>query len=225
MRSVAVVSGAVLVGAAVVVGSALAATTPRVKHTSAGTKLAQASLITKADLGQGWSADAQTGAARGVRLSCNGFQPKQNDVVEVGAAATPSFSGGQVGPYLVQKTSVYASGAHVNKLWNRAVKSGLANCVASDLQTLTARGLAVSITSKRMLPFPKVAPRAALYRVIATVTSGSQRLTVYFDVVLLAGKRTVSQIAISQFQTAPPAKLEQLLGKLVARRMGVTPSA
>ena len=58
-----------------------------------------------------------------------------------------------------------------------------------------------------------------------TYLKGGQEYFQPADVVLLAGKRTVSQIAISQFQTAPPAKLEQVLGKLVARRMGVTPSA
>jgi hypothetical protein len=223
LAPVLLVTGALAAGT--LAGGAAAATAPRSQHTAAGTKAAQATLLKTADLGRGWTARARTGAVRGVRLSCAGFQPRQNDLVEVGVAETPSFSGGQVGPYLAQRTSVFASATHVNRLWDRAVKPGLVNCVARDVQAISSRGLTVSITSKRMLPFARVAPRAALYRVIAAVSSSKQRLTLYFDVVLIANRRTITQLVLSQYQTAPAAKVEESLGRLAARRIGATPRA
>jgi hypothetical protein len=38
--------------------------------------------------------------------------------------------------------------------------------------------------------------------------------------VLLASRRAITQLTISQFQKAPPLKWEQALSKLAARRLG-----
>jgi hypothetical protein len=211
--------------AAGVLAATAAAAGPRVKHTSAGEKLASASLLKLVDLGQGWTAAPST-TSDGVHLGCTGFQPRQNDLVEVGAADSPTFSGGRVGPFVVQKSTVFATAAQATRLWKRAVKSRLADCVARDLQSsLASQGVNVDVASKRMLPFAKVAPRRAYYRVIATLVSNQQRLRLYFDVLVLSYGRTVTTIAISQFQSAPTAKAEEALARLVARRLGVTNTA
>ena len=189
-------------------------------HSSAGTKLAQASLLRVRDLGSGWTAEQASGASTGLNLSCTGFAPKLADLVEVGTATSPNFKGSPIGPFVVQKTSVYADGKTARALWRRAVKPRLVECVAQSLGALTSRGVKVTITSTTTIPLGAMADRSASYRVIATLTTSKQRLKTYFDVVMLASRRTITELTISQFQKAPPLEWEKGLAKIVARRIG-----
>jgi hypothetical protein len=209
-----------LMVAALTAGAAAAASAPpRAEHTSAGTKLAQASLLRVGDFGKGWTQTAN-GSSSGLNLSCSGFTPKQNDLVEIGTATSPNFKGSTVGPFVVQKTSVYATPKTAATLWKRTVKPRLADCVAQSLQALTTRGVSVSITSRSTIPLGALADRSATYRIVATLTTNKQRLKTYFDVLLLAGSRTISELTVSQFQKPPPLKWELALAKIAARRIG-----
>lgn len=209
----------VVTAAAVCVGAAGAATgPPQAAHTSAGTKLAQASLLRVSDFGGGWTAQAG-GASPGLNFSCTGFMPKQSDLVEIGTATSPLFKGSTIGPFVVQKTSVYASAKTAKTLWQRAVKPRLVECVAQSLELLSSRGVRVAITSKETVPLGAIADRSASYRVVATLTD-KQRVKTYLDVVLLASNRTITELTISQYQKPPALKSEIALAKIAARRIG-----
>jgi hypothetical protein len=212
----------VAIGAAAVFAGAAGATPgPKAVHTSDGTKMAKASLVGVSDLGRGWTSERSTSPVTGINFSCTGFAPKQNDLVEIGTATSPNFKGSDIGPFLVQKTSVYENARTVKALWNRAVRPKLVECVAQSLAGLRDRGVEVTINSKESLPIGAYAQRSAGYRVVATLRTSKQRLKTYFDVVLLASNRAITELTISQLQKAPPLKWEQALAKIVARKLGV----
>jgi hypothetical protein len=210
----------VLAAAGLSAAAAAAAPGPRAVHTSEGTKLASSSLLRVSDLGNGWTAEKVAGTAAGINFSCRGFTPRQQDLVEIGTATSPNFKASAIGPFVVQKTSVYENPATVNTLWRRAVKPRLVECVAQSLQSLEGSGVQVTIDSKNSLPIGAIAQHSAAYRVVATLTTPKQRLKTYFDVVLLASRHAITQLTISQFQKAPPLAWEQGLSKLAARRLG-----
>src|SRR5262245_40121279 len=97
----------------------LAAATPAVHHTSAGTKAARASLLTPADLGKGWTAAAAP-RQQGVPLTCTGHDPNAKGIVETGAASSPAFSATQAGPFVQQNKRVFENDAVAGEWWGRA---------------------------------------------------------------------------------------------------------
>jgi hypothetical protein len=211
---------ALVVTAAVVwVSTAAAATTPKVAHTAEGTKLAQASLLRIGDFGSGWTSAAPTGASRGLSFACSGFTPKQNDVTEIGTASSPSFRAGVVGPFIVQRTSVFESAKAAEKLWRRAVKPKLVDCAVQSLQALSSQGVTVAITHTSRIAIPALGDGVAGYRVVATLT-GKTRLKTFYDVIVVRGGRTITQLTISQFQKPVALKVETALAKVAARRLG-----
>jgi hypothetical protein len=193
---------------------ALAAGTPVTHHTSAGTKAARASLLSAADFGKGWT--GAKAAQRGILVSCPGHAPSAKGIVETGAAASPTFSAAQTGPFVQQNTSVYASAAQAGTWWSRAVTPTLVTCVADDLSALAARGVKVKLDSAAKLPVTTTATHTAGYRVIATANGKK----LYMDVIVIGSGATITDITISSFINPVPAKTEQALAKLVARKLG-----
>jgi hypothetical protein len=206
--------------AAICVGTAAAATIPQVAHTSAGTKLAQASLLRVGDFGSGWTSSAAAGSAPGLSFACPGFTPKQNDITEIGTASSPTFKGDDVlGPVVVQRTSVYATSKSAATLWRRAVTAKLSDCVAQSLQALERQGVGVNITARETIKLGTIGDGSAGYRIVATLI-GKSRLKTYYDVIVIRGGPTITQLTISQFQKPVPLKAEIALAKIAARRAG-----
>ena len=210
-----------LLVAGVLAAGAAAATAPRVAHTSAGTKQAQGSLLRVGDFGSGWTATAAQANASGLNFACAGFSPKQNDVVEIGAANSQQFKGSAVGPFVVQRTSVYASPAVAERLWKRAMKPKLFDCASQSLETLEQQGLGVEVTGRQAIALGPVGDRAAGYRIVATL-SGKQRLKTYYDLIYVKGGRSITQLTISQFQKPVPLKWQVAVAKIAARRLGAS---
>jgi hypothetical protein len=191
---------------------------PAVRQTRAGTAAAQASLLTRKDLGAGWTATATR--ASGLLVSCSGHRPSGAGVVETGNASSPTFAAGRVGPFIVQVTSVYASAAQASTYWRRAVTAGLVACARQSLQTISARGIRVRVLSQGALPLAKVAPMTAGYRVVASLSSAAERdLKTYVDWILVGRGRALTEIMISSF-AQPPADFEHALALIADARMG-----
>jgi hypothetical protein len=102
------------------------------------------------------------------------------------------------------------------------VKPRLIECVAQSLEGLRERGVQVTINSRETLALGALAERTAAYRVVATLTTNGRRLKAYYDVILLAGRQSITRIEISQFQKAPPLDVERALSKIAARRLGAS---
>ena len=208
----------VVLAAAVLAGPA-AAGAPSAQHTATGTTAAKASLLTLSDLGKGWQA-GPTGTP-GLHLSCRGWTPSGNGIVETGAAGSPSFAATQVGPFLSQTTSVYASPKQASTYWARAVQPGLVACVVQTVAALGARGIHVKVVSKGGLPVSKASNLTAGYRVVANLTSpGKTPRKLYFDVVLVGRGNTLSELSMTSFVAPVPAKVEAALAKVVTSRIG-----
>jgi hypothetical protein len=188
---------------------------PVIRHTSADTRIAQASLLKSSDFTKGWSGTAtpQTGA----QLSCSGHAVNGAGVVETGAATSPNFSYGTTGPFVSQNTSVYATSAQANTYWRRAVTPQLATCVSGVLRALAARGIKVTITSQGKLPLTTSLSHTAAYRAVGTV--GKNKLTYYVDVVVLGEGKAITSLAIISIQNPTSAKVEKALATLVATRL------
>ena len=207
-----------LLAAAALAGPAAAAA-PSAKHTAGGTTAAKASLLTRSDLGSAWTAGA-TGTP-GLHLSCTAWSPSGKGIVETGAAGSPSFADTQVGPFVSQTTSVYASPKQASAYWARAVQPGLVACVVQTVAAVEAQGIHVKVLSKGSLPVSKVSNLTAGYRVVANLTSpGKSPRKLYFDVVLVGRGSTLSEITMTSFVAPVPAKVESALAQLVASRIG-----
>lgn len=193
----------------------LAAGTPAVHHTAAGTKAARATLLTKKDVGKQWSAAAPA-RQQGVALTCPLHAPSGKGVVEVGVASSPAFSPTPTGPFVQQNTSVYASAAQASTWWRRAVTPTLARCATETLAALGAKGVKVGDVGRGKLAIRTVLPHTASYRV--TATAAGKKL--YFDLIVLGTGRTITAVTITSFVQAVPAKYETALATLIVRKLG-----
>jgi hypothetical protein len=198
----------------VLLATLLAAAAPSVVHVAADMKVARASLLTAAALGKGWT--GKPAPQTGVMLACRGHSPSGAGIVETGAAASQSLSFGSTGPFLSQQTSVYRSATQANAYWRRAVTPELAVCVAQNVEALRAKGVKVTILSRRRLTLPSTVAHSTAFR----VTARANKLTLYFDVLLLGNGRAITSIALSSFQQAPTAAVEQGLARIAARKLG-----
>jgi hypothetical protein len=209
---------AILLAAAVLAGPAAAAAPPA-RHTAGGTAAAKASLLGLSDLGKAWTAGAR--GTPGIHLACKGWAPSGNGIVETGAAGSPAFASTQVGPFVSQTTSVYASPKQASSYWARAVRPGLVACVVQTVDAIEAQGIQVKVLSKGALPVSKVSSLTAGYRVVANLTApGKTPRKLYFDVVLVGRGNTLSELSMTSFVAPVPAKVENALAKLVASRIG-----
>lgn len=198
----------------------LAVAAPAVHATKAGTNAAKASLLTKADLGKGWTGKAST--QTGATFSCKGFDPSGTGITRIGGATSDTFSYGTggIGPFLLQKTSVYATTKQANAYWARAVTPKLLSCAVQTLESVSAQGVKVTITSSRELSFQTTLPHTAEYRVVGEL--GPNKIKNYLDVIVLGDGSAITEITISSFESAPPATFEQTVAHQVIRRLGGT---
>ena len=209
---------AVLLAAAALAGPAAAAA-PWARHTAVGTTAAKGSLLTLSDLGKAWTAGAS--GTPGIHLSCRGWAPSGKGIVETGAAGSPSFASTQVGPFISQTTSVFASPRQASTYWARAVQPGLVGCVVQTVDAVEARGIQVKVVSKGPLPVGKVSSLTAGYRVVANLTApGTTPRKLYFDVVLVGRGNTLSELSMTSFVAPVPPKVENALARVVASRIG-----
>ena len=193
----------------------LAAGTPAVHHTSADTKAAGASLLVLKDLGKGWTAVPAV-KQEGAALTCAGHSPSAKGIVETGAASSPAFSATQAGPFVQQNTSVYRSAAEANTWWRRTVTPSFVTCAEGTFAALRARGVKVSLVSRGTLSIATALPHTAGYRVVATANGRK----LYFDLILLGSGRTITAVTISSFLQSVPARYEQALATVIARKIG-----
>ena len=207
-----------VVSAALVIAGSAAAAGPAIRHTTAGTAAARASLITKSDLGSGWTATPTP--STGIQVICTGHVPSGTGIVETGAASSPSFAGGKLGPFIVQETSVYATQGEAGTWWKRAVTAGLVSCARQSLDTIRSKGIKVKLISQGPLTVQQVGPMTAGYRVVAALTSKTQKgLKTYVDWILVGSGKSLTEIMISSFQQVP-AKYEYALALIAYHNMG-----
>lgn len=196
---------AAALGALVLCGTALADQW-QVHRTAAGDRQAKAVVLTRADLGgaAGWTGgsikpDLTSG------LTCKSYDPKQSDLIVVGAAETKWDQA--AGIEIDDQATVLKTARMVSLDWQRTV---LDPRVAPCLRAMLSKeiGAGGKLASFGRVAFPSVAPLSRAYRAVISVTSGGTKVDVDADIVLIGKKNT----EISLMVVVPSAARAQMHG-------------
>lgn len=207
----------VLAGIAAASAAAADPLLPRERHTKADLAKARVAMLVARDLGAGWKGERSNEPERPLR--CKTFRVDEHDLVETGEAESPGFARGV--QIVGTSASVYETTAMTTTLWRRAIRPGLAACLAEDaVRHLSEPNFVVKRKSAARVAFPNVASSTAAYHLVLTVTDETgSALPLHLDYVLLRTDRTVVNLqAIAFLAPFPKAELRRLAG-LVGRRM------
>ena len=214
-RHVAAFAGAL--GAALVVAGAAVADKEQIHLSAAGQKAARAAVMQRADLGgaTGW-----TGGAKKPDLSggtgCANFQPKQSDLVLIGAAETV-FK--HPGIEFDSEAQVLETPAMVRLDWQRTV---LAPQVLPCLRTNLAKHLTAAehLVSVGRIAFPAISAYTRAYRTIVEVKAAAGTARVFVDLVLVGrGSTEITLTTTAPLVAATAVRAAELrLAKILVAR-------
>src|ERR1700716_1353356 len=111
--------------------SASVAAALQLKHSRADTALARGTLLSRAELGSGWTGGAATG--RVAPLTCDRFNPSLAGLVETGSAASARVRQSPGGPFLSQTAYVYKTRSQATTVAERVIRPGLIECLAESV--------------------------------------------------------------------------------------------
>ena len=207
----------VLLLAGFLAGTALAAQgDPIERHTAADMARARAVVLRPADLGSGWQGQKPSGGDE--QLHCRAFRIDESDLVETGDANSQVFT---LATFVVSSSaSVYRTPAMAAASWRRAVRPGLAACLAEDAErTLSAPNLRLTRRSAARIAYGNVATQTAAYHLVFSATDGTNVVPLHADVVYIRGGRTLAGIVTVSFVKPFPASVLRRLAVLTGRRM------
>jgi hypothetical protein len=186
----------------------------QVHLTAAGQAAAKAAVTRAADLGSGW-----TGGAVKPQLApavSSSFDPKQSDLVEIGAART-AFK--RPGTEVDTEAQVLKTSTMVRLDWQRTVlPAKVVPCLRESLaRQLAGQGTLVSVTRSA---FAKVAPLANVFRALIDIPTANGPVRIFTDIVVVGQGQTeltVTWAAPYAAAAAVRAAEVHLLRTLVAR--------
>jgi hypothetical protein len=210
---------------ALVAGGALAATTPATTPATKPTPKPKppsptALLLTRADLGSGWSVSSQAPrkvasigcAALHLELHGGAAHPRA-------AAASATFGQGSSGPFVAQTAYEYANATDQRTVWKGVARRALMQCLAESFVHGAADGVQFTVVGKRALSEPRLKVKLAAYRITATAARPGQSVPAYLDVLVLASGDAVTELSVSNLVTPPASRLEHRLTGTIVRRM------
>ncbi|HEX6699882.1 MAG TPA: hypothetical protein VF101_04050 [Gaiellaceae bacterium] len=185
--------------AALALAGAAGADDPTIRLTTAGNAAARAAVVQKADLGSvlGW-----TGGAKKPDLSsgppCPGFQPKQSDLVVVGAAETDWK---RPGLEFDSEAEVMQTPAMVRLDWQRVVLSPkLLPCMRRMVsKTVGSRATVVSV---RELRVPRLATYTKGLELLMDVNGAGRTVRVMSDMLFIGRGRTEITLTTTSLYSA-----------------------
>jgi hypothetical protein len=188
---------------------------PRKQHTAADMAKARSVVLRAADFGAGWKSSPSSPDSGTPR--CKGFAPDESDLVETGSADSPEFEKGL--RYVSSSAAVFKTAAQAQASWNRVVKPGLLDCLGSLFDKgASGSSVTIKVVGKSTLAFPRLAPRAAAYRLSFAAKSQGLTLRGAVDLILL-GKGRIDALMISVAFGTPPLADERRLAGLIAGRL------
>jgi hypothetical protein len=208
---------AVAAVAALVAAQAAFAERPVVRYNSQDQAAAKAVVLGTADLGAGW-----TGGAKKPTVSdpstCSNWNPRQADLTVTGAAESQfTYAGG--GLHLVSTVNVLATPGMVRLDWQRTVvHPKVATCLRETL--VEQANAQTRFVSLKRTPFSGVGPMATRYRAVMNYVSGTTKVPVLIDVVLVAKGRTELMLMLTapyQDRAAADAAERRLVKLQLAR--------
>jgi hypothetical protein len=219
-------------------GVAAAATTdPSVAINAADQGWADAIVLTRADLGKGWSAervppesdpegttDDSSGCPEGI--------PDESDLTITGAAGPPGFNRGDSS--VASAAIIWQSADQASADWERWTTAlpAFMKCLAG-LFTGTVAGLKVTVTGDAAVTaFAGAAPRVSAYRLKIVFQPPARRkkkvkpLIAYFDFVMFGAGRAFGWTFMESFSPKPlTLAYERSLIQKMAARMANDPAA
>jgi hypothetical protein len=209
-----------LVGLALVGAATAANGEPRKALTAKGNSTAKSVVLKRADLSPGFTQRTRPDddLPKGVR--CGALD--ESDLTITGEAQSPDFQFTQPGIYVTvgSTANVYRTLKDATASWNRGTSAKTATCFADIVRLGAPRGQNVKIVSAKRLTFPKVAPKTAAFRVVATLTlSGKQRVRAYIDAVILQNGRVQSGVVFTSLGRPVGQGDEVGLASVVAARL------
>jgi hypothetical protein len=207
----AVVTVALLLAAA---AQAAPAEAPKKRFNAADQSAARAAVLKAHDLGAGWKGSVKKGAVQ-TPSSCPGWKPKQADLVITGVAESEYAA---QGAYVYSSAQVYKTKRMVALDWRRTVTGMPMRCVS--WQFAQGAGEKLKVISVKRLPFPKLAPYTARFRVVVDY-DGSSAARMIIDAVGVGRGRTGVTIGLiaPYAQRAQADAVELRLARLVLSRI------
>ena len=114
---------------------------------------------------------------------CSYYNPNQSDLTENGDAKSPEFTLASAS-FISSSASIFKTATQGRTAYSRVVQPKLPNCLAEVFRK-GAAPTKVTIVSSKEISFPKLAERSNAYRIVASFKSGSKRIAVYLDVVVM----------------------------------------
>jgi len=190
---------------------------PRKALTAKGQAIAKAVVLKRSDLSAGFVGHAATDDPLPKGARCDSVD--ESDLTVTGDASSPNFSRDTAGIAVGSSASVYRSRSESNAAWRRAGTAAAVRCFADLVRLTSPAPRKVRIVSAKRIPFPKVAPNAIAYRVVASVSVGSRTVKAYFDAILLRNGTVQSALVVTSVGRAVGLDQERALAGVVATRM------
>jgi hypothetical protein len=197
--------------------AAAAATKPPSTHTKTGLASARAALLPAHAFPSRWTATAADKTVPA--LGCPFAGADSSGIVEIGAATSPHYRAGSVGPFASESVYVYKTAQQAATYWKRLVGPGIGRCLAASVKQGSTSDVTFSEAKQLPLAAPTVTGRAAAYRVSAHAATPGQTTVAYFDLVLVARGAGIAALSFSSFSTPTPAGIEALLARSAAGRL------
>ena len=180
--------------------------------------LAKRVVLRQAELGAGWKRVA-TPPDDDEPFSCPGYRPDFSAFTITGKAEVdfehPS------GTAVSSMAEVYPSATQAAGDFRTGTKPGVARCLRHLLEKALAEdqtgGVSTKVVSAARRSAPKLAQRAAAYRVVVRVTADQQTVPIYFDVLVFQKGRSLS--ALMAISIGKPFAVHAALARRIAARM------
>jgi hypothetical protein len=208
---------AVLLLACLLAPVASGATKPPTTHTKAGLAAARRALLPAGAFPSRWTSTPAEKTVPALVCQLAGIDP--TGIVELGAAASPRYTAESSGPFAAESVYVYKTPKQASLLWKRLVGPAVARCLAASVTAGSTQDVTFSKTKRLPVVAPRVAGRAAAYRVSAQAATPGQAITAYFDLVLVARGSSVAALSFSSFSVPPPVGIEALLARAAVSRL------
>jgi hypothetical protein len=210
---------AVLLALVAVQAAAAADGEPRKTLTAKGNELARSIVLKRADLSAGFTQRKRPDDDLPAGARCGALD--ESDLTISGEAQSPDFQLAQAGVFVSvgSTANVYRTLKDATASWRRGTSSKTATCFADIIRLGAPRGQNVTIVSAKRLAFPKVAPKTAAFRVVATLTIGGSRVRAYVDAVILQNGRIQSGVVFTSLGRPIGQADEVGLASVVAGRL------
>ncbi len=150
-------------------------------------------------------------------MRCPGFNPDFSRFTITGRSR--SAFGASGGSSVLSLVEVYASRAQAVGDFRLGAQPALARCLRSSFEEAVPAGTDVKlrVRSSRVQPLGGVGENGAVFRLVASVSSGNVSVPLYLDALVFQRGRTITALMFTSAMDRVPGQL--VLARAVARRM------